>query len=92
MINAMNADLPYDKFLVEQIAADRLPESIDPVRPACLRNFRPAFQPPPCIAKAFSHLFDRTNMKSGRLFHRAPRARFTSDRKSAIRASKLENR
>ena len=27
VINAMNADLPYDKFLVEQIAADRLPES-----------------------------------------------------------------
>jgi cytochrome c553 len=27
VINAMNADLPYDKFIVEQIAADRLPES-----------------------------------------------------------------
>ncbi len=27
VINAMNADLPYDQFIVEQIAADRLPES-----------------------------------------------------------------
>ena len=27
VINAMNADLPYDKFIVEQIAADRLPEA-----------------------------------------------------------------
>ena len=27
VINAFNADLPYDQFIVEQIAADRLPES-----------------------------------------------------------------
>jgi len=27
VINAMNADLPYDQFIVEQIAADRLPEA-----------------------------------------------------------------
>ena len=27
MINAFNADLPYDQFIVEQIAADRLPEA-----------------------------------------------------------------
>ena len=39
-----------------------------------------------------SHLLDRTNMKSGCLLHLAPRARFTSDKKSAIRASRLENR
>ncbi len=26
VINAINADLPYDQFIVEQIAADRLPE------------------------------------------------------------------
>jgi len=48
----------------------------------------PALQPPPGADKAFPHLFDRTNMKPDRLFHRAPRARFTSARKSAIRASK----
>ena len=27
VINAFNADLPYDRFVLEQIAADRLPES-----------------------------------------------------------------
>ena len=27
VINAFNADLPYDRFILEQIAADRLPES-----------------------------------------------------------------
>ncbi len=27
VINAFNQDLPYDKFLIEQIAADRLPEA-----------------------------------------------------------------
>jgi len=29
VIEAFNADLPYDRFLVEQIAADRLPEGAD---------------------------------------------------------------
>jgi len=37
VIDAINSDLPYDKFILEQIAADRLPESKeDPKRLAAL--------------------------------------------------------
>ncbi|MEJ7636647.1 MAG: hypothetical protein WKF75_01340 [Singulisphaera sp.] len=32
MIRAFNDDLPYDRFLVEQIAADRLPAGGTPGR------------------------------------------------------------
>ncbi len=30
VVRALNADLPYDQFLIQQIAADRLPTAADP--------------------------------------------------------------